>query len=143
MNNIINKANKTLGFLWRNLKISSIPFKEKAYKAFVRLLLEYSAPVWDPYIQKGAKRLEAVQRWAARFVLNRYHNTSCVSRMLDSLQSTIVPVPKKPRIKELNNFRPVAITPLPMKCLEKNHVEKPFTFCGTKSRPTAIRLPIR
>ena len=33
--------------------------------------------------------------------------------------STIVPVPKKPRIKELNNFRPVALTPLPMKCLEK------------------------
>ena len=33
--------------------------------------------------------------------------------------STIVPVPKKPKSKELNNFRPVALTPLPMKCLEK------------------------
>ena len=33
--------------------------------------------------------------------------------------STIVPVPKKPKVKELNNFRPVALTPLPMKCLEK------------------------
>ena len=33
--------------------------------------------------------------------------------------STIVPVPKKPKAKEMNNFRPVALTPLPMKCLEK------------------------
>ena len=33
--------------------------------------------------------------------------------------STIVPVPNKPKSKELNNFRPVALTPLPMKCLEK------------------------
>ena len=33
--------------------------------------------------------------------------------------STIIPVPKKPKSKELNNFRPVALTPLPMKCLEK------------------------
>ena len=69
MNNIINKANKTLGFLLCNLKISSIPIKEKAYKAFVQPLLEYSAPVWGPYTQKGASRLEAVQRRAARFVL--------------------------------------------------------------------------
>lgn len=33
--------------------------------------------------------------------------------------SLIIPVPKKPKAKELNNFRPIALTPLPMKCLEK------------------------
>ena len=79
---IINKSNKTLGFLRRNLKIGSSNIKEKAYKAFVRPLLEYSATVWDPYTQKNKDRLEAVQRRAARFILNRYHNTSSVTRML-------------------------------------------------------------
>jgi len=33
-NNVVNKANRTLGFLWRNLKISSSAIKERAYKAF-------------------------------------------------------------------------------------------------------------
>ena len=33
--------------------------------------------------------------------------------------STIIPVPKKARPTELNHYRPVALTPLPMKCLEK------------------------
>ena len=35
--------------------------------------------------QKSIDKLEAVQRRAARFVLNRYHNTSSVNLMLDSL----------------------------------------------------------
>ena len=83
---IINKSNKTLGFLRRNLKIGSSKIKEKAYKTFIRPLLEYSATVWDPYTQKNKDRLEAVQRRAARFVLNRYHNTSSVTRMLETLQ---------------------------------------------------------
>ncbi|KAL8595170.1 hypothetical protein ACOMHN_013843 [Nucella lapillus] len=84
VNNIVSKANKTLGFLRRNLKISR-SVKEQAYKAFVRPILEYASSVWDPHTQKNIDKLEAVQRRAARFVCNRYHNTSSVSRMLDSL----------------------------------------------------------
>ena len=82
-NNVVNKANRTLGFLWRNLKISSSAMKERAYKAFARPVLEYASSVWDPYAQKSADKLEAVQRRAARFVLNRYYNTSSVHRMLE------------------------------------------------------------
>ena len=33
--------------------------------------------------------------------------------------SVIIPVPKKPRPTEPNHYRPVALTPLPMKCLER------------------------
>jgi hypothetical protein len=33
--------------------------------------------------------------------------------------SHIIPVPKKPKPTEPNHYRPVALTPLPMKCLEK------------------------
>ena len=55
INNICNKANKTLGFLGRNLKISNSSIKERAYKAFVRPTLEYASSVWDPkeYQQSG------------------------------------------------------------------------------------------
>ena len=40
-----SKANKTLGFLRRNLKIGNKKTRETAYKALVRPLLEYAATV--------------------------------------------------------------------------------------------------
>ena len=33
--------------------------------------------------------------------------------------SEIIPVPKKTKIKEMNDLRPVALTSVPMKCLER------------------------
>jgi hypothetical protein len=41
IDSITNKANRTLGFLRRNLKISSILIKEQAYETLVRPLVEY------------------------------------------------------------------------------------------------------
>ena len=34
-------------------------------------------------------------------------------------QTTIVPIPKKTRVTGLNDYRPVALTPIAMKCMEK------------------------
>ena len=65
INHVVNKANRTLDFLRRNLKISSSAVKESAYKAFVRPMLEYASSVWDPYTKKSIDKLEAVQRRAA------------------------------------------------------------------------------
>ena len=50
-----------------------------------RPLLEYATSVWDPYEVKHKEAIEKVQRRAARFVLNRYHNTSSVTAMIDHL----------------------------------------------------------
>jgi hypothetical protein len=86
VNNITTKANQTLGFLRRNLKIGSIHAKSLAYKALVRPLLEYASTVWDPGTKKEITKLEKVQRRAARFTLHRYHNTSSVDEMLHHLQ---------------------------------------------------------
>ena len=86
INNICNKANKILGFLRRNLKIGSTKVKDTAYKTFVRPILEYACTVWDPYTKDQIDQLEAVQRRAARFVVNRYHNTSSVTAMIQALQ---------------------------------------------------------
>ena len=47
INSISLKANQTLGFLKRNLKINSPTIKEKAYKSIVRPKLEYCNTVWD------------------------------------------------------------------------------------------------
>lgn len=85
VNAVYNKANKTLGFLRRNLKISSRTIKDRAYKAFVRPVLEYASSVWDPSAQKFVDKLESIQRRAARFVMNNYERTSSVTDMLHTL----------------------------------------------------------
>ena len=64
INNVCTKANKTLGFLKRNLKICSRKIKEMAYKSCVRPALEYACTVWDPYTQQHIDRIEAIQRRA-------------------------------------------------------------------------------
>ena len=83
---ICSKANKTLGFVRRNLNVSSRRIKEMAYKTYVRPVLEYATTIWDPHTQQAVNMLEAVQRRAARFVMRRYRNTSSVSSMIDELQ---------------------------------------------------------
>ena len=68
VNNICNKANRTIRFLKRNLNIGSTTVKQSAYKALVRPLVEYASPVWDPYHRTEIDRIEMVQRRAARYM---------------------------------------------------------------------------
>ena len=70
------KANNTLSFLKRNLQINNASLKTTAYQTLVRPHIKYASTVWDPYTNSNIDRLEMVQRKAARYVLNRYHNTS-------------------------------------------------------------------
>ena len=93
INSTSSKANQTLGFLKRNLRINLSTVKEKTYKSLVRPKL---CTVWDPKCitnpkdgdktsHRLADQLEIVQRRAARWVTGRYHNISSVSDMLHSL----------------------------------------------------------
>ena len=85
INTIANKANRTLGFIKRNIQTSSLASRELAYKALVRPSMAYCSSIWDPYTADLKGKLERVQRRAARYVCNRYHNTSSVSNMLQDL----------------------------------------------------------
>ena len=82
---VVAKANRTLGFLRRNLRIRETNIKVQAYKSLARPILEYSCTEWDPAAQKDIDRLEAVQRRAARFALNRHQKTASVKQMLQEL----------------------------------------------------------
>ena len=85
VDNIRAKANQQLAFVRRNIRTRSSSTKEKLYNTLVRPHIEYAATVWDPHISKQKHSLEMVQRRAARWVTNRYHNTSSVSDMLHTL----------------------------------------------------------
>jgi hypothetical protein len=87
ISNICAKANKTLGFLGRNLNIGSTSVKEQTYKSLVRPSLECACSVWDSHLKSDVNKIEMVQRRAVRYVTNRLHNTSSVG---DALLSEVV-----------------------------------------------------
>ena len=68
---VCNEANKTLGFLRRNIKTSNERLKNAAYQVIVRPVLGYVSPVWDPFTD-NIKALEKVQRQAVRWVKQNY-----------------------------------------------------------------------
>ena len=83
----VNKANKTLSFVRRNLSNCSASVKTAAYTTMVRPRLEYSSNVWDPHHNKKIHSLEQVERRAARFVHHNYteRTPGCVTNMVQSL----------------------------------------------------------
>ena len=80
----ISLPNK-VGVLKRNLKHCPRSIKDMAYKTILRPKLEYASAVWDPFTEDNIRKLEAVQRRAARFVCNSYRQTASVSSMLSEL----------------------------------------------------------
>ena len=83
---ISKKANSMLGFLRRNLRSCSEDTKAKAYYSMVRSNLEYCTSIWNPHHKDQTRKLEMVQRRAARYTTNFFRNTSSVSSMLEHLQ---------------------------------------------------------
>ncbi|KAL8612378.1 hypothetical protein ACOMHN_020133 [Nucella lapillus] len=79
------KANNMLGFLKRNLKTPDRTTKCNAYFALIRPHLEYCSSVWNPHTANLTKKIEAVQRRAARYVTSDYNPTSSVTAMLKDL----------------------------------------------------------
>uniref|UniRef100_A0A3Q3G0A3 Reverse transcriptase domain-containing protein n=1 Tax=Labrus bergylta TaxID=56723 RepID=A0A3Q3G0A3_9LABR len=81
-------------------------------------------------------------------VLTDIFNTSLIQAVVPSClkTATIIPVPKKSTISSLNDYRPVALTPIMMKCFErlgKDHIVSrlpptfdPYQFAYRPNRST-------
>ena len=76
VNNVAPKAQRTLNFLRRNLSGCSQDTKAAAYNTLVRPVLEYGSSAWDPFQVNHIKKLEGIQRRAARFVTGQ-HQSKC------------------------------------------------------------------
>ena len=84
MNNI-KRANQTLGFVKRNIRVHNKDLKSTAYKTLVRPQLEYASTVWSPHTASDINKVESVQRRAARWVTRDYRCTSNITAMLKDL----------------------------------------------------------
>ena len=87
VNHIVTKANRSLGFVKRNLHQCPQSVKAQAYQTLVRPVLEYASTAWDPHLKKHATMIESVQRRAARFVTHcRAREPGCVTQAMETLK---------------------------------------------------------
>jgi len=93
------KANRSLGFIRRNLYSCNQSTKLQAYTSLVRPLLEYSSAVWDPHTKKNIDLLESIQKRAARFILNDYESKTpgSATQMVKSLGLEPLEIRRKTR----------------------------------------------
>ena len=82
---ITSKANRTKGFLQRNLHNCKPTIKDRLYKAMVKPIIEYAAVVWAPHTKRDIDMIERTQRQAARFVTSNYSRYTSVTQMLTDL----------------------------------------------------------
>ena len=85
ISNITTSANRTSGFVKRNVLTKNKDIKTMAYNSLVRPQLEYASAVWSPYTKENKSKIEKVQRRAARWVSNDYSTYSSVTDMLSNL----------------------------------------------------------
>ena len=84
LDRITNSANKTLGFIKRNVRTKMSGVREAAFNTLVWLQLEYAAAIWDPHT-KVTEQIEKVQRRAARWTTCNFDRMASVSAMLETL----------------------------------------------------------
>ena len=94
IDNITTKANRTLGFVKRNIQTKNKDIRTMAYNTLVRPQVEYASAVCSPHTKENNKKIEFVQRRAARWVSDEYSMQSSVKAMLGNLGS-VSPSPKK------------------------------------------------
>ena len=82
---ITGNANRTLGFVRRNIKTKMSKVRETAYNTLVRPQLEYASAVWDPHAKVRTSQIEQVQWRAARWTVSNYDWQASATQIVQNL----------------------------------------------------------
>ena len=82
---MVNNANRTLGYIRRNIKCQNTDVRESAYNTLVKPQLEYASAVWDPHTKERISKIEMVKRRAARWTLRNFDHQASVTEMINKL----------------------------------------------------------
>ena len=82
---ITGNANRTLGFVRRNIKTKMSKVRETAYNSLVRPQLEYASSVWDPHTKVRTSKIEQVKRKAARWTVSSYGWQASATQIVQDL----------------------------------------------------------
>ena len=53
--------------------------KQMAYATYIRPIVKYASPVWDPDTKRNTNKIEMVQHRCARYVTGNFDQTSSVT----------------------------------------------------------------
>ena len=104
IDNITQKANRTLNFINRNFKTCTQQIKERLYNAYVRPSVEFGGCVWATHTQENIDKIERVQKRAARFVQSSYGRDQSVTAMMRNMEWTPL-VERRARAKVTSVFK--------------------------------------
>ena len=76
---IVKKTNSTHAFLARNITQCCRKVKQMSYTTYIKPIVEYASPVWDPHTKRNTNKIEMVQRRCARYVTGNCDRTSNVT----------------------------------------------------------------
>jgi hypothetical protein len=76
-----SNANRSLGFIKRNVITKNKKVKEVTYKSLVRPQVEYASTIWSPNTKTNFDKIEMVQSRAIRWVKRDYSPPSSVTAM--------------------------------------------------------------
>ena len=78
-------ANRTHGFIRRNIKTKMPKVREAAYNSLVRPQLEYASAVWDPHTKVRITKIEQAKQRAVRRTASNFDRQSSVTEMFKQL----------------------------------------------------------
>ena len=153
--NFLNKINKYFG---RSEVLNTTPAEKSTPRPDEQILCLDTADVRRTLRRVNTRKAAGPDNIPGRLlkecadqlagVLTDIFNTSLKQAVVPSClkTATIIPVPKKPTISSLNDYRPVALTPIMMKCFErlvKDHITSklpptfdPYQFAYRPNRST-------
>jgi len=82
---LTGKINTAKAFQQRNIYQCPKAIKSNCYKSVVRLILEYAAPVWSPFLHCQIYQIKIIQCSMARFVMNDHSRYSSVTNKTNHL----------------------------------------------------------
>ena len=144
ISNITGKANSKIGFLWRILHFCPQELREQAYFTFVHSIIEYSASVWDPHLNKDITLLDRVQCKAARFVVGDSSWHSSVTAMLhdlgwNSLEDQCLDIRLALFFKAVHGLAAIPTTDILIKANSRTMSNHPHKFRHITANSTAYR----
>lgn len=81
INVTLASANRSLGFLKRNLKHTPSHLRKLAYITLIRPKIEYASAIWDPDQDYIIENIEALQNRAVRFIFSDYSRHTSVTSL--------------------------------------------------------------
>ena len=93
---VTKKATRNMNFVMRSLEGATTEVKEKAYLTLIRPIAEYAGAVWDPHKVGQIRKIEGIQRWAARRVTGKLRRRKWViqDRKREGINIRLIRVPE-------------------------------------------------